>query len=116
MVANCSLDRWLDWLVRSGEVNNMSVGVSMETSQTVAVGNQYTVRWSDYPNHQKYKIWDMLGKIGDEVLVVYGTSNGNVGKNGLSLSLSAYGRSTGKVLEVVYRSVHLVRVQFTGCV
>jgi hypothetical protein len=81
-----------------------------------SVGQVYTVKWLDYPIHRKYKIWDMPQKIGDEVLIVFGSGNGKIGKNGLSNSLSAYCRSSGKVLEVVYMSSHLVRVRFVGCV
>lgn len=85
-------------------------------SEEVGSGQLYTVRWLDYPINRKYKIWDMPQKIGDEVLIVFGSGNGKIGKNGLSNSLSAYVRSSGKVLEVVYMSSHLVRVRFTGCV
>ena len=73
------------------------------------------VKWTDYPNHKKYKIWDMLKKIGDEVVVVYGTG-GSTSKSGLSRSVSEYGNRENKVMKIVYRSAHIVRVRFEGCV
>lgn len=73
------------------------------------------VKWTDYPSHKKYKIWDMLNKIGDEVVVVYGTGGGT-GKMGLSRSATEYGNRENKVLKIVYRSAHIVRVRFEGVV
>lgn len=72
-------------------------------------------KWFDYKVHKKHKIWDMLTKIGDEVVVVYGSGK-NVAKSGLSKSLTDYGAREGKVMRIVYRSAHLVKVRFEGCV
>lgn len=86
----------------------------MQTTSEIKPQVKYA-KWLDYPNHKKYKIWDMLLKLGDEVVVVYGTGGGT-GKMGLSRSLTEYGKREGKIMKIVYRSAHLVRVRFEGCV
>lgn len=73
------------------------------------------VKWSDYKAHKKYRIWEMLNKIGDEVVIVFG-HGGNTSKSGISKSMGAYSNDSGKVLKIVYRSSHLVKVRFDSCV
>lgn len=80
--------------------------------------NVKCAKWGDYRAGEKWRIWDMLtsGKIGDEIVVVYGGNSSQIAKSGISRSVGEYCQKWGFKLRVVYSSRHLVRVRFEGLV
>lgn len=71
------------------------------------------VRWDLHKN--KSVIYDMMRQIGDRVTIVF-PSGSRIKKHGVSNSVNDYSKKTGKVIEIVYYSAHLVEVEFKAVV
>lgn len=83
----------------------------MNESSKLQITKPIYVNWNDFKIGKKYKIWNMLEKIGDELIVVM---THPMSKQGLSLSLNEYNEISGKNIVILYTSKHLVRVKFKG--
>ncbi len=69
------------------------------------------IKWDDYPPGRKHRAFDLLGRIGAKLIIVYQSMGHKVG---LTLAVKSYNERRRVTIRINYITAHICEIELVG--